>query len=183
MIKIANMQQKKWPVFRFWIQKRFIYANDLLLFSDRFINNETHSNKILHIITWSFFLISVFRVSNSWIKWKEVSWSLNIRKTLIQCVHWENRQKHILRLPRWCHYDLVQTRGGHSPKMTLKLTSQDNDWLINPFVLLPNRHYDTKIHDLITPSPSAEKVLSARWAVRNTDQRQQNYGTFTRDRD
>ena len=34
---------------RFWIQKRPNDANELLLFSDTFINNETHSNEILHI--------------------------------------------------------------------------------------------------------------------------------------
>ena len=31
------------------------------------------------------------------LKWKEVSWSLKIRKTLIQRVNRENRQKQILR--------------------------------------------------------------------------------------
>ena len=38
-------------------------ANELLMFSDTFINNETHSNEILHIrmVTGSIFLILVFR--------------------------------------------------------------------------------------------------------------------------
>ena len=37
--------------------------NELLMFSDTFINNETHSNEILHIlmVTGSSFLILVFR--------------------------------------------------------------------------------------------------------------------------
>ena len=61
MIIIEDMQQKSGQSLDFEIQKRFINANDFLLFSDRLINNETDLNKILHLITWSFFLISVFR--------------------------------------------------------------------------------------------------------------------------
>ena len=44
-------------------KKRPNNANKLLLFSDTTINNETHSNEILHfrIVTGSIFLFSVFR--------------------------------------------------------------------------------------------------------------------------
>ena len=44
-------------------KKRPNDANELLLFSDTFINNETHSNEILHIrmVTGSISLFSVFR--------------------------------------------------------------------------------------------------------------------------
>ena len=44
-------------------KKRLSDANELLLFSDTSINNETHLNEILHIrmVTGSIFLFSVFR--------------------------------------------------------------------------------------------------------------------------
>ena len=44
-------------------KKRPNDANELLLFSDTFINNEMHSNEILHIrmVIGSIFLFSVFR--------------------------------------------------------------------------------------------------------------------------
>ena len=67
----------------FFILKRHNDANELLSFSDSFINNETHSNAILHIIkvARSIFLISVFRDNTGFYsKYMIANFRIDLRK-------------------------------------------------------------------------------------------------------